>query len=74
MYKLIELIMKNNKLLINILANNFKPKDLRDVIDANTETITRFEYDLDAQAQADVARYEADKSEMVDEFNPDNQL
>ena len=74
MYKLIQLIMKNNKLLINILANNFKPKDLRDVIDANTETITRFEYDLDAQAQADVARYEADKSEMVDEFNPDNQL
>ena len=74
MYKLLALIMKNNKLLINILANNFKPKDLRDVIDANTETITRFEYDLDAQAQADVARYEADKSEMVDEFNPDNQL
>ena len=66
--------MKNNKLLISILSNNFKPKDLRDVIDANTETITRFEYDLDAQAQADVARYEADKSEMVDEINPDNQL
>jgi hypothetical protein len=74
MFKLIELIMRNNQLLINILTNNFKPKDLRDVIEANTETITRFECDLDAQAQADVARYEADKSEMVDEYNPDNQL
>jgi len=74
MFKLIALIMKNNKLLINILANNYKPKDIRDVIEANTETITRFEYHLDAQAQADVARYEADKSEMVDEYNPDNQL
>ena len=74
MFKLIELLMKTNQLLINILANNFKPKDIRDVIEANTEAITRFECDLDAQAQADVARYEADKSEMVDEFNPDNQL
>ena len=82
MFKLIELIMKNNKLLINILANNFKPKDLRDVIEANNKAIVRFETDLDelakdyedAQAQADVARYEADKSEMVDEFNPDNQF
>ena len=74
MFKLLELIMRNNKLLIDILANNFKPKDIRDVIETNTETITRFECDLDAQAQADVARYEADKSEMVDEYNPDNQL
>ena len=74
MFKLIELIMKNNKLLIDILSNNYKPKDLRDVIEANTETITKFECHLDAQAQSDVARYEADKSEMVDEFNPDNQL
>ena len=74
MFKLIELIMKNNKLLINILANNFKPKDLRDIIESNNETIARFECDLDDQAQSDVARYEADKSEMVDEFNPDNQL
>ena len=74
MYRLIALLMQTNKLLINILANNFKPKDIRDVIEANTEAITRFECDLDAQAQADVARYEADKSEMVDEFNPDNQL
>ena len=82
MYKLLELIMKNNKLLINILANKFKPKDLRDVIEANNKAIVRFETDLDelakdyedAQAQADVARYEADKSEMDDEYNPDNQL
>ena len=47
MFKLIELIMRNNKLLINILANNFKPKDLRDVIEANNEMVTRFETDLD---------------------------
>ena len=67
--------MRNNKLLIDILSNNYKPKDLRNVIEANNETILRFEIDLEDQAaQVDVARYEADKSEMVDEFNPDNQL
>ena len=54
MFKLIELIMRNNKLLINILANNFKPKDLRDVIEANNEAIVRFETDLDIQAKEDV--------------------
>ena len=58
MYKLIALIMKNNKLLINILANNFKPKDLRDVIDANTEAITRFETDLDNMAKEEVNKYD----------------
>ena len=57
MFKLIQLIMKNNKLLINILANNFKPKDLRDVIDANTEAITRFETDLDDMAKEEVNKY-----------------
>ena len=57
MFKLIALIMKNNKLLINILANNFKPKDLRDVIEANNEAIVRFETDLDIQAKEDVDVY-----------------
>ena len=55
MFKLIALIMKNNKLLINILANNFKPKDLRDVIEANNKAIARFETDLDIQAKEDVS-------------------
>jgi hypothetical protein len=58
MFKLIALLMKNNKLLINILANNFKPKDLRDVIEANNEAIVRFETDLDMQAREDVNTYE----------------
>ena len=57
MFKLIALLMKNNKLLINILANNFKPKDLRDVIEANNEAIVRFETDLDVQAREDVNSY-----------------
>ena len=57
MFKLIALIMKNNKLLINILSNNFKPKDLRDVIEANNEAIVRFETDLDIQAKEDVDTY-----------------
>ena len=74
MFKLLELIMRNNKLLIDILANNFKPKDLRDVIEANNEAITRWETDLDNMAQADIDRQKADKCEMVDEFYPDNQL
>ena len=46
----ITLIGKNNKLLINILANNFKPKDLRDIIELNNEVITRFECDMDEEA------------------------
>ena len=58
MYKLIALVMKNNKLLISILSNNFKPKDLRDVIDANTEAITRFETDLDNMAKEEVNKYD----------------
>ena len=37
----ITLIGKNNKLLINILANNFKPKDLRDIIELNNSTWTQ---------------------------------
>ena len=57
MFKLIALLMKNNKLLINILANNFKPKDLRDVIEANNKAIVRFETDLDVQAREDVNTY-----------------
>ena len=57
MYKLIALIMKNNKLLINILANNFKPKDIRDVIEANTEAIVRFETDLDDMSKEEVNKY-----------------
>ena len=35
----INLIGKNNKLLYKILANNFKPKDLRDVIELNNEYV-----------------------------------
>ena len=58
MYKLIALVMKNNKLLISILSNNFKPKDLRDVIDANTEAITRFKTDLDNMAKEEVNKYD----------------
>jgi len=57
MFKLIALLMKNNKLLINILSNNFKPKDIRDVIEANTETIVRFETDLDNMAKEEVNKY-----------------
>ena len=49
--------MKNNKLLINILANNFKPKDIRDVIEANTEAIVRFETDLDDMSKEEVNKY-----------------
>ena len=63
MFKLIELIMRNNKLLINILANNFKPKDLRDVIEANNEAIVRFETDLDIQAKEDVEAYNYKQSQ-----------
>ena len=57
MFKLIALLMKNNKLLINILTNNFKPKDIRDVIEANTEAIVRFETDLDDMAKEEVNKY-----------------
>ena len=53
----IELIGKNNKLLIDILANNFKPKDLRDIIELNNEAITRFETDLDDMAAEYVKEY-----------------
>ena len=48
----ITLIGKNNKLLYDILSNNFKPKDLRDIIELNNEVITRFECEQD-----DMARY-----------------
>ena len=57
MYRLITLLMQTNKLLINILANNFKPKDIRDVIEANTEAIVRFETDLDDMSKEEVNKY-----------------
>lgn len=57
MYRLIALLMQTNKLLINILANNFKPKDIRDVIEANTEAIVRFETDLDDMSKEEVNKY-----------------
>ena len=57
MIRLINLIMKNNKLLISILSNNFKPKDLSDVIRANNEAIIRWETDLDDMAKKEVNKY-----------------
>ena len=57
MFKLLGLVMRNNKLLMNILVNNFKPKDIRDVIEANTEAIVRFETDLDDMSKEEVNKY-----------------
>jgi hypothetical protein len=58
----ITLIGKNNKLLYKILANNFKPKDLRDIIELNNEVITRFECDMDEQAAYYTKEYNEKKT------------
>ena len=58
----IQLICKNNKLLYNILANNFKPKDLRDLIELNNEVITRFECDMDEQAAYETKKYNEERT------------
>ena len=53
----INLIGRNNKLLYKILANNFKPKDLRDLIELNNEVITRFECEQDEMAKYYTKKY-----------------
>ena len=58
----IELIGKNNKLLIDILANNFKPKDLRDIIELNNEVITKFECDMDEEAMYHTKKYNEERT------------
>ena len=58
----ITLIGKNNKLLCDILSNNFKPKDLRDVIELNNEVITRFECDMDEQAAYETKKYNEERT------------
>ena len=58
----IQLIGKNNKLLYNILSNNFKPKDLRDLIELNNEVITRFECDMDEQAAYETKKYNEERT------------
>ena len=58
----ITLIGKNNKLLINILANNFKPKDLRDIIELNNEVMTKFETDQDEMAAFYTKQYNEERT------------
>ena len=53
----IQLIGKNNKLLYDILSGNYKPKDLRDLIELNNEVITRFECDMDEQSAYETKKY-----------------
>ena len=58
----INLIGRNNKLLYKILANNFKPKDLRDLIELNNEVITRFECDADEMAKYYTKEYNEERT------------
>ena len=57
----IQLIGKNNKLLYDILAGNYKPKDLRDLIELNNEVITRFECDQDEMAKYYTKEYNEER-------------
>ena len=58
----IQLIGKNNKLLYDILAGNYKPKDLRDLIELNKEVITRFECDQDEMAKNYTKEYNEERT------------
>mgnify|MGYP003142986540 CR=1 FL=1 len=58
----IQLIGKNNKLLYDILAGNYKPKDLRDLIELNNEVITRFECDQDEMANYYTKKYNEERT------------
>ena len=58
----INLIGRNNKLLYKILANNFKPKDLRDLIELNNEVITRFECEGDEMARYHTKKYNEERT------------
>ena len=58
----ITLIGKNNKLLYNILANNWKPKDLRDLIELNNAVITRYELDMDEEAKYYTKKYNEERT------------
>ena len=58
----IDLIGRNNKLLYDILSGNYKPKDLRDLIELNNEVITRFECDQDEMAKYYTKKYNEERT------------
>tara|TARA_Y100000401_G_scaffold16189_1_gene10966 strand:+ start:629 stop:835 length:207 start_codon:yes stop_codon:yes gene_type:complete len=57
-----DLLCRNNALLTNILCNNFKPSDIREVIRCNNEHLTRIEVENDEMAKASIKEYEQENN------------